>query len=217
MATAKKEVSTEKKPTVTTVKTEVTLGKAAQSIERSALMMIEGLEALKKFQEQITDLDLQIATKEQMIESLKLEYTNKLEQLRVELALEVKGDEAGAVTKILAKYGMEAIESTELAKIKKDLSDLKLNFDKEVRADVAKAENAIKASYENAAKLKEQQFLTQQADNSAAIKMMTERVKFMESANEDLKKQLTEALAANVKIAEAASKGGSNITLGNGK
>lgn len=196
----------------TTAKTEVTLGKAAQSLEQSAKRMEEGLSVLEDFKLQLSDLDLQIATKESRLEELEVQLKQKVDANRVELALTLKEDEASAVTSILSKGGMIAVPVDELERVKKEAYELKANFDKEVKAEVAKAEAVINRNAKHAADLADKDFIAKEAENKAKITNLEDKVQFLLKANYDLTTKLDKALEANVSIAEASK--GSNINLG---
>lgn len=217
MAEKKATATNAKVPVVQSRQTEVMLGKAAQSLEQSINRMTEGLDHLQKFQSTIGDLDLQVVNKQSEIKALDEALKEKRERGEIELELALKQNEKTAITAILTKQGLVVIPADQLSALEGELAKLKTEFDKNVKAEVAKVEAAITRNADQASKLKEMEFQKQQAENTATIKMLTEKVNFLGLANKDLQDQLKSALDANVKIAEAAGKGGSNITLGGGK
>lgn len=202
---------------VNTQKTEIVLGKAAMSMAQSLSKMEEGITILTNFQSQIAELDLQIATKEDSIKSLDQEYKNKKEQAEIDLKLAIQNDELTTVQNVLKKNGLVTISNDQLQKLEEELSDLKANYQADLKKEVSKREAIVTAKVNSDNKLRDAEFATKEAQNQAKITMLDEKVKFLTEANTNLKDQLDKALENSVKIAEAASKSGSNITLGNSK
>lgn len=173
---------------------------------------------LVSLSEKSEDLSDVIASKEEHIKALGVEYAEKRRVHEVEFGLKVKEDTLKVVEEVLASHHLVSVPKQELEDLKKEFTDLQTSFDDRVKSEVGRATGIAKSQFESAQKLLEAQFQTKEAENTASIKSLNIQVADLKNQIEGWKAQLNDERKASVDRAKAGSIGTLNVGgPGNGR
>jgi hypothetical protein len=195
----------------TSVSTELTMGQAGVAVKKALSEITVAIEKLQSLEEKSDSLSLQIANKEAQIDELSIAYQEKQRQAELDLSLRMKEQTQTVVREYLTASQQTAISTTELAQLRKDYETLKMDFTKEVSAQVSKAEGIAKNSYNQELKLKEAEFLAKEASNNAEIKNLQKEAAFLKEQVEMWKQQLDSEREASISRAKASQVGSINV------
>lgn len=194
-----------------TVKTEAIIGsglKAMDMLLKNATTAITRMEALKGEAE---SLSIKIADGELRLQELQTKHNETKRQLEVQLEIDMREATNTVVTEFLNKQGKIAVTGEGYTALQQELAALKANTQKQIDAQVAIVSNTMKSRYESDTKLAEAQFQTKEAANTAAIKGLEEKVKFLETQATLWKTALDDERKASVERAKASSVGSINV------
>ena len=203
---AKKEIGTDAVKTVTTVAqaSTVALGKAT-----SALKSI--VEDLTNANETYEGLVQNIELKQADLEKLDVTFTEKEREMKANLALKAKEHEANLVKEILESQAKMSVTKEEYANLTKELAAIKADYDKNMKAEVAKAVEIVASRHQSEVKQIALQHTADVASMKAAIENAQDKVQTLQVQVEDYKQQIAEERKA--RIEEAKASGGERVTV----
>ncbi len=184
---------------------------AATNFKKALNELEGGFAAIKGLGDQVETLQATIASKEDNIKQLDVDYTEKKRQAEVDLSLTIKANQANAVDAILLSQNKVAIDKNEYNKIQTSLTTLQSDFDKKISEETSKAYGKINSEFKQKEALLESEFARKEADNKA-------RIGSLETLNESLREQvnmlrmmLDNEREASIKRAQA--QGSVNLTV----
>lgn len=188
------EAASKAKKTSGTKTTELILGAGAAKIVAAVKSLKETIIVVDQLQEKIDNGVLEVMNLEDKVGALQQKLKNDTEQNRLEIQQAYKNDEKSFVDKWLQGQSMTAILTTDLTKLKDDLSAATTKMQDTVNAEVGKAKAIEKANSENAIKIANLEHEKKEASNTAEIAQLKAQIKFLESqlqnATDLLKKQM---------------------------
>lgn len=190
-----------------TTKAQLSAGK----IERA----VDGLEKvaseLRSAANEHRELTEKIELKEGELANLELEYKEKERQMKLDLQMRAKEEAQRLVSEILTAEGKTSIEITELNKIKSELEALKADFDKNVKAEVAKTVSIISERHDSQLNAKELNFKAETATIKAQLETANDKVASLTSQISEYKNIIDEERKARVE--EAKARGGEKVSI----
>jgi adenine specific DNA methylase Mod len=187
------------------VAVEGVLGTAAAELKKGAAAVLAAVAQVEGLNEKAEGLQLTIASNEDRIKYLEVEYSELKRQKDVQLALDIKANKDKAVAEVLTSNAMVAIAQVDLDKLKKDFTDLKEAFEDKVDEAVKKVAGAMAGNYENKAKLMDAEFKAKEAGNIASIESLTRQVSAMQAENTRLYAAIDAEREASIKRAQASN------------
>lgn len=195
----------------TSVTTEMVLGSAAQNLKKAVAELTIAVDSVKTLEVKGEELTLLVSNKEDQINDLDLKFAEKERQMTLDLDLKMKANAESTVNDFLSKVGKTSIAVSELNSLRKELETIKVNYAKEVTAEVGKAEGIAKARFEQDKRLLESEYKGSQATNIAKITALEEKVVFLTSQSAQWEKQLNAERTASVDRAKAGAVGTINV------
>jgi hypothetical protein len=201
----------------TSLTTEATMGQAGNFLKKALGDLTTTVQTLQGLEEKSEELGLQIANKEAQIEELNVKFAEKERQMQLDLDLKMKGNTERVVLDYLQTTQKTAIPNNDLSAMKKQLETL----DKNYHSDIAKAVDATKIeaerNYSNQIALKTAEFKASEAQNTAEIKNLQNKVTFLEDQVENWKGQLVAEREASIARAKASQVGAINVSSPGGR
>ena len=195
-----------------TANTEFVLGAAAQQISKAVTELGNATNTISQLASQAADLTLQVANKEEAIQSLETEYAEKARQLSVELDLNFKSNTDKVVNSHLSSIGHTSIPTSELNALRTELETVRSSTEKTVKSEVASAVASVKSTYESEIKLLHSENKAISAENAAKIGTLSSQNTFLQGQVDKLYEQLNAERAAGISRAQASSVGSINLS-----
>lgn len=192
--------------------TELVLGQAAQNITKAVTELNTATASVNKLGELVEGLSLQVANKEEAIVALDVQYAEKERQLQVTLDVNFKENTDRVVSAYLTEVGKVAILKSDYASLQKELTDTKAGAEAETKKQVAIVAGTLKSQHENDVKLLQSENQNKTIENTATIKVLTEKNAFLEQQVTLLYNQLNAERAAGIERAKAGSVGSINVS-----
>jgi hypothetical protein len=192
--------------------TDAILGQGAASLTKAVSEMRTAASAIEKLAADSEQLTLEVASKQEQIDQLAVEYAEKLRQADLDLDLKVKANEDRVATEILAKTQKVAVKQADYTALQNELNTVKADQERTIKAAEGKAEGIAKSKYEGEAKLAAATFAAEAASDKAKITSLTEKVSFLESQISKWEGALTAERTASVERAKASAIGSVNLT-----
>jgi hypothetical protein len=200
------------------VTTEVVLGQAAQNLKKAVAELGTAFENVKILETKGEELTLLVSNKEDEIAALETKFAEIERQMTIDLELKMKSNAESTVNENLRARGMTTIPVTELNALRTELQQVKDNMEKTINAEVGKAKGMAESRFEQEKRLLESEHKGAQAENSAKIVALEEKVKFLTEQSVGWEKQLNSERAASVERAKASAVGSIQVGSGyNGK
>ncbi len=193
------------------VSTEIVLGQAAQQITKAVAELNNATASVNQLTSKAEELTLLVANKEEAIQALEVEFTEKERQLKVDLDLSFKANTDRVVNEYLTSVNKVAISASELNTLRSELEETKSNSDALVKREVATVASSLKSQYENEIKLIHSENKAIAAENAAKIGTLATQNKFLEEQVAKLYSQLDAERAAGIERAKAGSVGSINV------
>jgi len=204
------------KPTTTNKKgslaTDAILGQGAASLTKAVSEMKNAVSAIEKLVNDSESLTLEVASKQEQIDSLDLQYVEKLRQADLDLDLKVKSNEDKVASDILAKTGKLAVKREDYQALTTELNSVKTGQEQTIKAAEGKAEGMAKSKYDAETRLLQAQFEAKSASEKAQIVSLTEKVSFLEIQISKWENALASERQASVERAKASAIGSVNVT-----
>jgi chromosome segregation ATPase len=204
MATRKTSSNATRKVTTTAEASAVKLTKATTALSKV-------VEELMSTNDQYESLVQDIQLKQAEMESLETEFSEKEREMTADLKLRAKENEISLVNEVLQGQNKVAIDSTELANIRRELETTKANYASDLKSETAKAVAIISTRHEGELKQQELQFEAASATIKAELSTAKDKISAYEKQIEDYKAQITADREARVQ--EAQARGGQNIVV----
>lgn len=148
---------------------EVVIGQSAAALKRGVAAITESLEGINQLSERADTLSLDISNKEGKIKALDIEQENRERQMDIDLNLRAKENTEKVALEHLASTNRTALPTTELNKIKQDLTKLQTEYNNDVAAKVHDANQQAKRDFDNERNLLNAQHREKEATNVAEI------------------------------------------------
>jgi predicted nucleic acid-binding Zn-ribbon protein len=203
---AKDTKGTDAVKTVTTVAqaSTVALGKATSALKS---IVSELVDANNTYESLVQNIELKQAD----LEKLDVTFNEKEREMKANLALKAKENEAILVKEILESQGKMSVTKEEYNNITKELAAVKADYDKNMKAEVAKAVEVIASRHQSELKQVSLQQAADVASMKAAIENANDKAATLQTQVEDYKTQITEERKA--RIEEAKARGGERVTV----
>lgn len=183
--------------------------KATKELIKNITGIQKVVELLPGFQEQVEELNEQVAIKSNLLKTLEVDVEKQARVNKIELDLKVRENEDGILNTILRARELVTIMPGD----KRDLEEAAKANELTVKTAVSKAEAILKTALENKhdseiTKL-DLEYKATTAESTAKINNLEEKVKFLEEQLKASEDRAAAKLQAEIKIAEA----GTGITV----
>jgi hypothetical protein len=192
--------------------TEIVLGQAAQQITKAVNELNNATSTVNQLASRAEELTLQVANKEEAIQSLTIEYGERERQLNVNMELSFKANTNKVVNEHLASINSVSIPSSELNQLRSDLSEARSNTEAQVKREVTEIATKLKTQYENEIKLIHSENKAIAAENAAKMGSLSSQNTFLEGQVVKLYAQLDAERNAGIERAKAGSVGSINVS-----
>ena len=192
--------------------TDAILGQGAASISKAVSELKNAASAIETLVTSSEALSLEVASKQEQIDSLEVQYTEKLRQADLDLDLKVKANEERVASDILSKTGKQAIKREDYQTLTSELAQVKSAQEATIKAAEGKAEGMAKSKYDSETRLLQAQFEAKSASEKAQILSLTEKVSFLEIQISKWENALASERQASVERAKASAIGSVNVT-----
>lgn len=192
--------------------TEIVLGQAAQQISKAVNELNNATQTVNQLASRAEELTLQVANKEEAIQSLTIEYGERERQLNVNMELSFKANTNKVVNEHLASINSVSIPSSELNQLRSDLSEARSNTEAQVKREVTEIATKLKTQYENEIKLIHSENKAIAAENAAKMGSLSSQNTFLEGQVVKLYAQLDAERNAGIERAKAGSVGSINVS-----
>ena len=182
----------------------VALGKATSALQG---IVAELASANDSYEQLVQNIELKQAD----LDRLDVTFTEKEREMKANLALKAKEHETNMVNDILNNQGKIGITKEEYANLTKELATIKAEYDKSVKAEVAKAVEVISSRHASELKQKDLQFVADTAEMKAEIKNANSKVQTLQTQVEDYKAQIV--ADRNARVEESKARGGEKVTV----
>ena len=206
---ATKPATTNKKGSLAT---DAILGQGAASITKAVSELKNAATAIEKLVTDSEQLTLEVSSKQEQIDSLEVQFTEKLRQAELDLDLKVKANEDSVASTILSKTGKIAVKREDYQALTTELAAVKSGQEQVIKAAEGKAEGMAKSKYDSETKLLQAQFEAKSASEKAQISSLTEKVSFLEVQIAKWENALASERQASVERAKASAIGSVNVT-----
>ena len=147
----------------------------------------------------------QVQIKEAQLENLGKELDYRSREYAAELALKIRENEQGTLTELLEKYRMAKVSEEDLAILRKNLEQAKMDNDVAIQAAVKAEASALHASYRNTLATAEADHRVAMAEAEANAKAKDSQIAFLSAQVTQLQAQVEADRAARIEIARAES------------
>lgn len=195
-----------------TEKTTKILSKSATDVVKALNLMKQMSSNVEAMAEEVSNLDWQIAEKEDRLQKLSVEQAEAERTALVELDLKVKEGMKNHVGQFLGTLGQVAIDKDRF----NTLLEIEQNFENKLESEKNSITKTIRDEYSNQLNLKIAQINAERADDKAALKNLEARLADAQSNANMWKTQLEDERKASVERAKANAIGTVSIS-GNGK
>lgn len=196
---------------------ETVLVSAAANFKKSLAELESGIALVKGLDNQVENLQATIASKEDKIAELDVQFSEKKRQAEVDLELSIKQNQQAKVDAILKGQNKVAIDVAELNRVQNAYRALETDFASKLKTETDKGIADVKLTYENKTALAESQFLTKEAQNSAQINQLQTQVSFLNDQVKMWKDALDAERQAGIERAKAGAIQNLNLSGGQGK
>jgi uncharacterized coiled-coil protein SlyX len=196
----------------TSVTSEIVLGQATGNFKKSITELLSVVESIKGLETKVEDLTLQIANKEQTIQELDVKIAEQEIASKLDLDLRMKQNAEAVVLEYLRNSGKAAITNQELSALKTEVETLKKEMSTTIAKEVAIATNSLKSTYESEKKLLIAEHRASEAQNTAQISSLEEKVEFLQEQANMWKEQLVSERQASVDRAKASQINSINVS-----
>lgn len=209
---AKETTKTGTKTGTDAVKTVTTVAQASTAALGKATASLRAIvDELKSANDNYENLVQNIELKQADLERLDVTFSEKEREMKANLALRAKEHEATLVKEILESQGKMSVTKEDYANITKELATIKAEYDKSVKAEVAKAVEVISSRHASEIKQLGLEHVANIAEMKAAITNATDKVATLQAQVDDYKNQIAEERKARVQ--EAQARGGEKIQI----
>jgi len=191
--------------------TEVIIGQAANKLNKGLAELKETAQTLIQLSEKSEELTAKIATSEEKIKDLDIEFAEKKRQKEVELSISMKENAQKQVEAILSAEGKVAVVEKDYENLQNSFLQLKSDLQKEISKEVAIVTSKLKAENEQLERLTKAEYEAQQAKVQAELSMKDQQIKFLETQVENWKDALDEERKAGVERAKSSAIGTLNL------
>lgn len=196
---------------------EVVLGQSVAELKKVTVAIAGAVSQIDGLAEKAEGLQLEIASKEDRIKALDVEYVEIERQKKVDLEITLRASREAAAIKILEEQGKIAVFATDYDALKQKLEDMESDFDETVKKQVSAAVGAATGNFNNEKKILEAQYSAKEAGNLASIESLTRQVTSQAAEIERLYKAIESERQASIERAKAAQIGTMNVGSGYGK
>lgn len=196
---------------------ELVLGSAVAELRKVSTAAVSAVSMVEGLAEKAEGLQLEIASKEDRIKALDVEYEEIERQKKVDLELTMKASKEQAAIQIVESQGKIVVVKSEYEAIKEELAQLKANFKEEVRSEVGAAVGIANGKLDSERKLMAAEYTAKEAGNLATIESLNKQVAAQGAEIERWKDALDKERTASVDRAKASQIGTMNVGGGYGK
>ncbi len=161
------------------------------------------------------DLTQAIAEKEQTFQALETKYAEEARRRQVDLDLSFREIEAKKVDEVLARQSKIAVVKADFETLTAAYTALKTDFAKQLDAESGKIKGMESARAAAAIKEAQLEMAVKEAQNSATINTLEDKIDLLNTQVEDYKGQIIAERQARVQ--EAQARGAAMVTVNSGK
>lgn len=191
---------------------EVIIGNAANNLKTAALAAAKVFEQLDKAVEQAAKVTEDVELKTAELDKLTTEYAEKERQALLDLDMSVKENKKQVVDTVLAESGQIAVDSSDYHALQASNQGYKLDFDKQVKAEMAKLTAVLTSDFKGKEDLAQAKFEATTAWLKADLESAVKQADFYKGQITFLETQLTADRAARVEEAKARGNAVVNVT-----
>jgi len=191
---------------------EVIIGNAANNLKNAATAAQKVFEQLDKAVEQASKVTEDVELKTAELDKLTVEYAEKERQALLDLDMKVKENKKELVTTVLAETNQIAVDSDDYHALQSSNQAYKLDFDKQVKAEMAKLTSVLTSDFKGKEDLAKAKFDTDTAVLKADLNSAKQQADFYKSQITFLETQLTADRNARVEEAKARGNAVVNVT-----
>lgn len=191
---------------------EVIIGNAANNLKNAATAAQKVFEQLDKAVEQAGKVTEDVELKTAELDKLTVEYAEKERQALLDLDMKVKENKKELVTTVLAETNQIAVDSDEYHALQNSNQAYKLDFDKQVKAEMAKLTSVLTSEFKGKEDLATAKFEATTAWLKADLESAVKQADFYKGQITFLETQLTADRNARVEEAKARGNAVVNVT-----
>lgn len=191
---------------------EVIIGNAATNLKTATLAAAKVFEQLEKAGEQAAKVTEDVELKTAELNRLTTEYEEKERQALLDLDMSVKENKKQVVDTVLAEFGQVAVDSSDYHALQAANQAYKLDFDKQVKAEMAKLTAVLTSDFKGKEDLALAKFEATTAGLKADLNSAVQQADFYKNQITFLEAQLTADRNARVEEARARGNAVVNVT-----